>query len=126
MFAVLATSVMLSMPADWDKFDTAMLSVLAVESVYDVMSTSYRLQHPTENVGPGYYFVESNPMLGTHPDSFRLWTTAILSNTIMLFACMMLPPWPRRVLEVLVVGAETGNLISNAYLPGYVAWKVAF
>jgi hypothetical protein len=116
----------MSLPEDWDRFDTIALSTLAVESIYDIMTTSYRLKHPREGLRPGQYFEEVDPILGKNPDSFRLWTTGILFNSLMLVTCMFLPKWPRQILEGVVVGFETGNLIGNAGSPGYVAYHMAF
>ena len=126
MLVTFAATVMLSMPADWDAFDTTMISILFVESAYDMANTSYRLKHPDEGMPQGYYIAERDPIYGNNPSSLRLWGTAILMDGLFLVTCMLLPPWPRRILEGIAVGFETGVLIGNSHLPGYVAYHVSF
>ena len=128
MIATLLTAIALSTPADWSKVDTAMLSVLAIESMYDVANTRYRLLHPQEGLEdlPNRRFDEINPLLGSNPSPLRLWGTFAVAIATAFVISYFLPITPRRLAEGAMLGGESVNLARNAIQPGYVVWKVAF
>jgi hypothetical protein len=128
MFAVLLATLSLS-AGDWNKVDTAMMSVLVGESVYDVMNTRYRLLNPIEgleDLPPKSHFEELNPLLGKHPSALRLWGSFAVAITAAIVICYFLPTTPRRLSEGFLVGAESLNLTHNALVPGHIVWSISF
>ncbi|MFA5023328.1 MAG: hypothetical protein WC523_00025 [Patescibacteria group bacterium] len=126
MFYALAMLSVSVMPADWDRYDTALMTTLVAESVYDVMSTRYRLKHPHEGIRADQLFVENNPLLGRNPGAARIWGSFVLANGAALVLAMILPSPVRKVFLGLTVEIETINLVHNALIPGYVSYRMAF
>lgn len=120
------------LPSDWDKIDTTMLSILVVESVYDVMTTKYKLEHPTEGLDKewvkrsGVHFEEADPLLGKNPGSLRLWGSFVVVHVVLVTTCILLPSKWRKIIEGFALGVESFNIWHNIQLDGHVTWKVSF
>lgn len=98
---ILATTI----SAPFDKADYAFLSVLVLESAFDVATTEYSLHKGTME--------EGDPLLGKHPSPLRMWGSFVAAQVVLIGVSRLLPDPYRKLFEGIVVGAELGNIIGN-------------
>ena len=107
-------------PADFDKEDVGLLTVLVVESTFDVMHTRAHLKD-------GTWSGEADPLLGEHPSALRLWGSFVIAQVVAIGVAKVLPdPW-RKIFEVVVTGAEFSVVTSNVVgTKQYYSWGETF
>jgi hypothetical protein len=115
--ALLLASALSYSPPAFDDVDKMVLTMVATESVFDIMQTNWHLNN-------GSWGYEAAPILGRHPDAWRLWGTGILANALFVMGAKILPNPYRKIFELLVLGAETFNISDNiGRTRRYYSWK---
>jgi hypothetical protein len=104
--ALILASTLTYTPEPFDKADYAFLGSLAVVSLFDVMSTEYGL-HNTPGMSEG------DPLLGPHPNRLRMYGGFVLAQAAVWGLAYVMPNPIRKIVEGIILGAETGNVISN-------------
>ena len=121
MFALLALTTALSWgPAEeWDGMDTALMLSLSVVSAYDTANTEWCLKN--------HLCYEGNMVLGANPSSRRVWITFGVTQLVLWGVAIIVPPLYRKLVESVVLGVETINVLSKTQQKYYTGGlKVAF